>query len=412
MPDRSTPSELLATLLLGDRASAVAAADETTRRGLWENTVRLAVRWRCLPRLRVMVAAIGAAMDDGARRSLSTLSAAAAAQSAMVCHRASVALAALESAGIRAASFKGLGMIASVYGNPADRMLSDADILLEEKDFPKASAVLREAGFTPAISMGFDAWLELLKDRVYPVHDFVDFVDASGTKLDLHWRIRTPTGGGFWIGEILDRSVQGTIARRSVRVVTPEDSMLLTSHHLVRGRLAPRSAVKDLCDITAWVDAPGERRSLEILAERARNAGLSTSLLAALLILVGFEPDGPAADAEVRIAAGCSAREKTAAKRLAAFFKLQLQRGTVSETIVGLTDVTPSLAGRFIISRLRSITDAKYRRHKFAGHEKSRAWVDARVFLRDLLTLTPRRFALYRALARETRAYAEADRAD
>jgi hypothetical protein len=406
MPDQPTAPELLTQFLLSDTARSHAAAKHMASQNLWDNAVRLAFAWRCVPRLRSRLAADDSGIDQEARASLARMSAVGAAQSAMVCHQAGKALLALEEAGIRAAVFKGLGMIASVYRNPADRMLSDADILLEKHDVSRAMRVLADVGFQPAISMDIDAWLKLLDERVYRVHDFVDFEDATGAKLDVHWRVRTPVEGEFAIGRILDRSVEGIVGRTSVHVVAPEDSILLTSHHMVRDRLAPRSAVKDLSDISAWLELP-DVFSPTTLTQRARAAGLSTSLLAALTILSGIDDSGRAPEMRVHVAATCTPAERIAAMRLASFFRLQLQRGVVSEAVVGLTDITPSLAGRFIVSRFRSLTSRSYKRHKFAGSDQERNRPDVRIFFRDLLTMTPRRFVAYRALARETRAYAE-----
>ncbi len=153
---------------------------------------------------------------------------------------------------------------------------------------------------------------------------------------------------------------------------------------------------------------PGEGRcSLETLALHTRSSGLSTSLLAGLRVLSGFDGASRAVEAEGVIARGLSSDKSIAAKRLAAFFSLQLRRGVVSETVVGLTGMTPSLAWRFVVSRLRSLGGANYRRNKFAGTQASPAGQTARTFVHDLVTLTPGKFALYRAVARATREYAE-----
>src|SRR5688500_6378187 len=155
-----TPSELLASLLLGQEQDAAASARETTERGLWSNAVRLALLWRCVPRLRSRIAELRVDAGVEAAESLATISAAAAAESAMVCRGAAIAMSALEHAGVTTAAFKGLGTIASIYRSPSERMLNDADILVRREEFAAASKVLRETGFHPAISIGFDAWLK------------------------------------------------------------------------------------------------------------------------------------------------------------------------------------------------------------------------------------------------------------
>lgn len=400
-----TPSELVATLLLGGKTTAAAAGRKLEHERLWTNAVRLALNWHALPQFRSRIAAFGVALDDDARTILRDLSAATAAQSALVCHSAARALSALEDAGVRVAAFKGLGMIASLYRSAGERMLSDADVLIETSSFRSAVPVLAQTGFIPDVSIGLDEWLDLLEQRVYPVHDFLDFADASGVKIDLHWRLRTPSSLGFPMSEVLDRAEVTSFSGFRVRAVAPEDAILLTTHHLVRDKLAPRSAVKDLTDLRAWLEVRENRWSVDVLLERARSTGLTTSLLAALDILWRFDPEGPAPVPAGHIAAACTPDERKTAKRLADVFDLQLRQGTISDVVVGLTAMTPSLARRFIVSRLRSLTDPAYKAHKFAGDSALPFSVVAREAFRDLFTLTPRRLVLYRTLAHETRGY-------
>lgn len=407
MAETRTPSDLLATVLLGEREAAMIAARETGERKLWDNAVRLALMWRALPQLRTRIADLSVDTGSPARTSLISLGAAAAAESGVICRGAGIAMSGLDRAGIRTAAFKGLGMIASVYGSPGRRMLNDVDMLVQKTDFPAATLALGAVGFKPAISIGLDEWFRMLEERVYPAHDFLDFVNDMGVRIDVHWTLRTPAGKGFSIGEILGRSVALQLGSGMIRVVSPEDSILLTAHHLVRDRLSPRSAVKDLADIQAWLELSGVRWTIGTLDDRARNAGLSTSLLAALRILESFAPGGSGSVAAAGISAGCSRKESRIADRLASLFLLQLRGAVVSEMVMGMTAATPRLVGRFVLSRLRSLTDARYRRNKFPG-QQSRTPVPVeqiRPFFRDLFTMTPTRFAQYRALATETRRY-------
>jgi len=400
-----TPSQLLATLLLADPPGARSAADEISERALWTNQIRLALTWRALPQLRATLTNLGVDVDRNARETLDELSAASAAESGLVSHCAARALGALEDAGIRVAAFKGFGMIASLYRRPSERMLSDADVLIENVNFRAAVRVLARVGFTPDVSIGLEEWLDLLDQRVYRVHDFLDFANDSGVKIDLHWRVRTPSSAGFPIPEMIERADVHSFSGSRVRVVRAEDSILLTTHHLVRDKFAPRSTVKDLSDIKAWLDTGEKQWTVDVLLVRARSTGLIPSLLAALTILSRFEPGSNASEAASHVGAASSDAERTTSERLADVFALQLERGTISDIVVGLTAITPSLARRFVVSRVRSLADAKYRAHKFAGESRTSFGIAAREAARDLFTLTPKRLALYRALGHETRDY-------
>ena len=189
-----------------------------------------------------------------------------------------------------------------------------------------------------------------------------------------------------------------------MRAVAPEDAILFTTHHLVRDKLAPRSAVKDLLDLKAWLAVREQRWRVDLLGKRARSTGLTTSLLAALVILSRFDGEGDAAELASGLADPSSPDERRTAERLADVFSLQLRR-PVNDVVVGLTAMTPSLARRFIVSRFRSMTDPTYKAHKFAGGSAVPLGIAAREVWRDLLTLTPRRLTLYRTLGTATRDY-------
>jgi hypothetical protein len=404
MTHNSTPSELLAGFLLGGDTRARAAADDIGKQRLWDNQIRLALNWCALPPLRSRIAALEVDLEIDARKTLAELSASTTAQSALIAHGTARALAALEDAGIRVAAFKGLGMIASLYQRPSERMLSDADVLIESRSFRAAVPVLARIGFFPDVSIPLDEWLDLLEQRVYPVHDFLDFADGGGSRIDLHWRMRTPSPSGFPIAEIVGRAESRIFSGIGVRAVAPEDAILFTTHHLVRDKLAPRSAVKDLLDLKAWLEVRDRRWKSDVLLRRAGSTGLTTSLLAALEILSRYDPDGGSQELAREIADASTAHVRKTAARLADVFALQLRR-PMSDVVVGLTAITPSLARRFIVSRLRSITDPTYKSHKFAGDSAVPFSAAARAVWRDLLRLTPRRLALYRTLGTETRAY-------
>src|SRR4051812_4412744 len=107
----------VAAFLLGDEEQCNDAALHIGNARGWENAIRLAAVWRVLPQLRHRILQRKFDIDATASAMLSSLSATAAAQSALVCNRAGVALAALHANDIKAAAFKGVGNIASLYRN-------------------------------------------------------------------------------------------------------------------------------------------------------------------------------------------------------------------------------------------------------------------------------------------------------
>lgn len=361
--------------------------------------------WRVVPQLRERLNASDVRIGASVRQTLDEYSAAAAAQSALMCSRAATALDALEAAGIRAAVFKGAGNVASLYDSPSRRMLNDADVILRREDFTRASEVLSQAGFSPAISIPLHEWMALLEDRVYRAHDFLDFIDGSGARLDVHWAVRVPKPAGFSIDSILGASAHQKLGRKDVRTVSPVDSILLTSHHIVRESLAPHSAVKDLLDIQSWCAYVNERWTVGGLVDRARAAGLMTTVLSPFEILAALDPSSIAAEVRDELRSAATADETRGSKRLASLFALQLKGRPVSQVAVGFVAASPRLVLRYVVSRARSLSDSRYRQNKFAGEKEHRVSTEARQFLRDIVSLTPSRIAAYRALGRETRGY-------
>ncbi len=398
-------------MVLGDRERAERAAGETSGRGLWANAVELAKTWRLLPQLRTRVAELDVTLEAPVARSLAEAVSVGAAQSLLVCHRSAEALAALERAGVRAAAFKGIAMIAAIYGEPGKRMINDADVLIDAADVRAALGALRETGFEPNLTIDLDQWLVLLDERVYPLHDYLELDDGEGTTIDLHWRISTAARGGLAIGDVLGRAVRAQLFGKPVTIVAPEDSMLLTAYHAVRDRLAPQSAVKDFCDLRTWLVAGSGRWDLDATIARARSWGLANALLTGWRVLERLDPGCGAGESARRMAARLDPANRVTAERLTELFFLQLREGAVSPVMLGLTAMSPALLRRFAVSRMHSLTSATYDSLKFGHHPDTRLWPKLRRLAREICRLSPRRWAAYRALSREHRDFIAAEEA-
>jgi hypothetical protein len=275
-------------------------------------------------------------------------------------------------------------------------MLNDADVLIRHSDFAGASEILANAGFKAAIDIPLDDWMSLLGDRVYRAHDFLDFVDDTGTRIDLHWQVRTRATSGFTVDSILTRSTTAKLSNYEVQVVSAADSVLLTTHHIMRERFAPASAVKDLVDVQCWLE---QDVSISDIIARARDARLMASVIAVTGILATMGESQRALEANNEIRGAASARDISQGDRLASIFCMRLKGVAISDIGIGLASASPSLIARYLVSRVRSMTSVTYRRHKFAGNESRRMMTEAKTFLADLVSVSPRKLAAYRALA-------------
>jgi hypothetical protein len=107
----------------------------------------------------------------------------------------------LEKAGIDAIAFKGSILAASVYGNVTLRQFSDLDILVRQKDFWQAKAVLRTLGYQSSYSKAaqlnsFNRWCQISLSQITPEATMFNQRFESSLlhsnlerSVDLHWGI-------------------------------------------------------------------------------------------------------------------------------------------------------------------------------------------------------------------------------
>jgi hypothetical protein len=391
-----SPSELLARLLLGDEQSALEAGRRSFERGLWSNAVELAKHWRVVPALSRRLSDLDLELEPVDAERLSAEVRRSAIQSALTCHRAAEALAVLERAELPAMVFKGVAAIGHLYRSPALRMLQDADLLVGEDDVRRAVELLQETGFEMELPIDLETWFRLLGERVYRDHEYVELRDGDGVALDLHWHVPFAGKAGLPVEELLQRRTDVPMASGVVSAGSPEDSLLLTAHHLVRDRLVPRVAVKDLIDLAGWFAMDGLNR--EVLTRRAAAVELLEPLVAMAAILVDFD----AGSAAAKWLESTVLEDPHHAERLVAFFRLQLREGEVGKGLLGLSAMSLPMLRRFVASRWRSLRDAEYRA-VFHHHDRALGRRKGDGLGRELSRLRPSRLRLLRAMARETR---------
>lgn len=134
----------------------------------------------------------------------------------------------LETNGISAVAFKGPLLAVTAYGNLALRQFSDLDVLVKEKDFPKAKDLFLAQGYRP--------WRELtaLEETQHfrSNHAYTLVRSQNGLRLDLHWRI-TQERYAFELDveSLWSRLTRTSFCGRDVFSMSPEDSLLVLCIH-------------------------------------------------------------------------------------------------------------------------------------------------------------------------------------
>jgi hypothetical protein len=144
---------------------------------------------------------------------------------------------AFQSAQIAVLPHKGPLLAMAAYHDLALRSFLDLDLLIRPADLPRAIGVLEEHGYRPAAAL---AWLtpETLLRWTGEMHYYssggtsTSETPASGTSIDLHWRL-TPSHYPVQLDpEVLWRSQETlTIAGADLPTVSPEALVLLLAVH-------------------------------------------------------------------------------------------------------------------------------------------------------------------------------------
>lgn len=395
------PVERLAQLILGDHALA-----STTATGMlqfdWNELLDLASAWRLIPQLSRQLDIASIKLNPVVADRIAQLETAAAAHSAMVCQMAAVALANCINRDVGVAAFKGVAAIALLYGSPSRRMVNDADVLLRFDQLEKAMEIFRASGFVPASDLDLERWNRVLEERVLPFHDYIVVKNPHGVEIDVHWRIAAGGGHSLDMTQVLERSEKVKLQRKQVRVVAPLDSILLTAHHSLRERFRPHVAIKDLYDQMNWLDVI-EPDELPLLVNRAKEWGLETALLASWKAVGRLNRNSLAVKYQEETRSLFSTGSDEIADQLANYFALQLSEGSVSESMLGLSSMSPAMVHRFFSSRWRRLTDDSAEAHEIREHVEGGNWQAFQRLLRNLVTLSPQRYRMYKTMAQENK---------
>ncbi|WP_164084924.1 nucleotidyltransferase family protein [Pseudazoarcus pumilus] len=278
------PAHALFELLLGEESSARHAGRVLTDSDAWDQALALAAAWKVVPRLARVLRrheiAVPSCVDQRLRQQLTTT----ALQSGYVARRAADVFGALASANVRAVGFKGVATLARLHRSPAERMLSDIDIIIRDEAFDRAIKTLASIGFSPSFGESVEDWKGFSSGRIRQDNHTIALTDEEGLEVDLHYRLDGQIAGitdALW-----GRADSLTLVGRRVDAVAPVDAMLLLVHHSLRTHFSPFPTVRDLVDLDEYWHAADVLFDPELLGAEASRSGLGEALSAMLALLV------------------------------------------------------------------------------------------------------------------------------
>jgi hypothetical protein len=340
----------LVDLLLGGAADSANAAQRICANGGWRTALDLAIRWHVLPAVALRLESIDAATAGVEREvgsSLRAQIAISAMRSSTAVRQAEAALHILADAGVRAVAIKGIASIATLYRGPAERMVSDVDLVIRPADLAAARAAFAEHGYVDR-SPPFERHVSAIA-LSRSLHNFARTFVRDNFEIDLHWQFGPRPPAGLSADRIVERAVTAAAEGRQLRVAGPIEAALLITHHALRGAFAVATTIKDLVDLDAWWHVYGGEQADELIAAAAES-DLASSLLALCLALTSRNPEHPSAAWIAAMEHRLDRSGRTQARRLLAFFDSAMRGEAPDSATVAL--FAPTVYARSLLGPL------------------------------------------------------------
>lgn len=257
-------------------------ADTVGRLGLaeWEAVIPAARATRLLARIAVCLDAAGCldTVAAGPRRHLDAALLAAARHRTDVMTEVERVLDALAPTGVTPMLLKGAAYAAGGVAAADGRLFGDIDLMVPRESLTEVEYVLRRAGWTtgrvePYDFLYYHRWMHQLPPLVHVERQSV---------LDVHHTLAAPVSRRT-VDEGMVRAAGRRVMGGRALVPMPADMVLHSAAHLFTDTEFPHG-LRDLSDMDRLMRGEGTSPSWwELLALRARNLGLSTELVMALV---------------------------------------------------------------------------------------------------------------------------------
>jgi len=270
--------------LLAGRAPAAGALDEAG----WERVLELAQAHGVVQLLPERLKALGIAPPPEVAGRIHATLLACAVTNMRLFHQLGVILQAFRKTGIPVVPVKGAWLGQAVYGNVAQRTMSDVDLWVRKDRLDAAREVMVSLGYS---SRSRENRPQALQDALTGE---TQFVKPSATMVELHWNILS----GEWL-RIAARCDEETIWERTVpaekgecRYLAPEDAVIHLCVHLAVNHQMSQATLR------TFVDIDRVRRRVRVdwgaVAGRAREWKVATAVwlvLSSLAEMLG-DPSG------------------------------------------------------------------------------------------------------------------------
>lgn len=225
----------------GGRFRELAGADIN-----WNEVIRLAERHGLIPVLNrqivesadsvpeFAVERVGAAFRENARRAL------------WLSHLLAKILRCLESRGVAALPYKGAVLAQMLFENGTLRQFSDLDILVRTRDLPRAQAALREAGFTPQLTLTPSQEAAYIDSGYEMVFDWGHHKNL----VELQWRILPRFYAiDFDMDRLFQRATTVTVGGQHMKTVCAQDLLPVLCVHAAKHVWGKLSWIVDIAQL-------------------------------------------------------------------------------------------------------------------------------------------------------------------
>lgn len=328
------------TILFGDPAAAQEAAEALSANGNWPAVLQMAMGWCVSSQLTDAIGALDCHPPKQEWRDFRRTMILTFAVSSSRAAKGVAALRQLSQAGIPAAAFKGLASAARLYRSAGKRTIKDADLLVNRRDLEAALESLAAIGFVPLEAHKIDRLESFLENSPgFSGNKAIVLYGAEGHEIDLHWSV----GEGLDTAALLARSQEVTLFETAVRIVAPEDRIVLTARHAVRENLTIDMIGRDLFDIRLSYDLMDRQGTLVAACNSVTGSSL-IGLLAMTGILQALHyGEGGVKKAHAILAARASKKDRRIAAQLNDVFFYQVREGALSKDLLYLTHSRPVL---------------------------------------------------------------------
>jgi hypothetical protein len=217
----------------------------------------------------------------------------------------------LEKNRIEAVPFKGPALAIAAYGNLALRQFYDLDVLVKEKDFPKAKELFLTHGYQPWRGLTPLEEAEHFRSN----HAYTLVRSQDGLRLDLHWRITQERYAfGLDVESLWNRITSMPFCGRDVLSMSTEDLLIVLCLH---GSKHNWYRLAWICDVAEVMRANPELRWDEIM-------GRINTLHIARAVLLGLDLAGSLLDTPLPEQVSSAIRRDRGVRRVSSLIKKRL----------------------------------------------------------------------------------------